>query len=70
MGTICSNERDKETSVYLEKILELQRELTIKEIDLEQTKNDLLNANRLLEDKKVYDWRNSNLINSRKRSGY
>jgi len=68
MGAMCSNQRDRDTSVYIEKLLELQRELTIKEIELEQTKNDLLNTNRLLEDKKVYDWRNSNLINSRKRS--
>ena len=70
MGNICSNQRDKETSLFIERMLELQKDLTIKEFDLEQTQIKLSQANKLLEDQKIYDWTNTATVNLRKKNNY
>ena len=70
MGNICTNQRDRETSLFIERMLELQRELTIKEFDLEQTKVKLVHTNKLLEDKQISDWTNTASGNLRKKSYY
>uniref|UniRef100_A0A6C0JC45 Uncharacterized protein n=1 Tax=viral metagenome TaxID=1070528 RepID=A0A6C0JC45_9ZZZZ len=60
MGTttsICSSNREKDFAVYLDKILELQREIVIKELILEETQKKLSTANKMLEDKKFQDWK-------------
>ena len=70
MGNICANQRDKETSLFIERILELQKDLTIKEFDLQQTQIKLYQANKLLEDQKIYDWTNTASGHIRKKSQY
>ena len=70
MGNICTNQRDRETNLFIERMLELQRELTIKEYDLEQTKVKLVHANKLLEDKQISDWTNTSSGNLRKKNYY
>ena len=57
MGTMCSKVREKDINSLMEHSLALQRELAIKEVDLENTKL------KLNEYKKSFD-RNNNISNN------
>lgn len=70
MGNYCTTQRDRDMSLFIERMLELQRDLVIKEIDLESTQKKLAYANRVIEVNKIEDWTNSATTSSRKRNNY
>ena len=70
MGNYCTTHRERDMSLYIERMLELQRDLVIKEIDLESTQKKLAYANRIIEVNKIEDWTNSATTSSRKRNNY
>lgn len=70
MGNYCTTHRERDMSLFIERMLELQRELVIKEIDLESTQKKLAYANRVIEVNKIEDWTNSATTSSRKRNNY
>ena len=59
MGSICCSQREREFSISIERLLELQRDLVIKETELFDTQKKLEEANKLLQKYKINEWNNS-----------
>ena len=70
MGNFCTNQRDRDTSLFIEKMLELQRDLVIKELDYENVQNQLSYANKQIENNKITHWTSTATSSSRKRNQY
>ena len=66
ISSICVRQKEAEFNDCLERMLELQRELTIKEMVLEETQEKLSRANRLIEEQKIQIWQNPNQSHSRR----
>tara|TARA_B100001093_G_C26827915_1_gene1014850 strand:- start:1157 stop:1408 length:252 start_codon:yes stop_codon:yes gene_type:complete len=58
IGSLCFPSRDNELSIHMiDRIQYLQKELVIKDITLKETERKLDDANRLLKDIPISEWR-------------
>ena len=57
MESMCTAQRDKDVSMYMDRLLDLQKELTLKDVLLQETTKKLTDANKQLEEQNIFNWK-------------